>query len=302
VVFLWNNGPDDVNLPGIDRYEVAGENQGCMARWKMALHATTPWIMSLDDDLCFARDDALETIIHTLKTMDDPARIIGPAGCNFHDNPNYSQRRDVYAGYASEPFCEPVDVPVRHHEAVDMIKGRSMALRRDQLDGLAFPDEREDDIFLNAALAHGRRKFHRVPLHLNSAFRQLPELGVGNWFMPEHLNSRDRATAEYFFPESPQPLQAEADGSWRPHSLGIICEQRDGQLLVQLANGSGVQLNSTASLIWALCDGHRTEAELLTILIEDFDAPKNELQHTLRSALNELLNIGALEPVGTDSE
>jgi hypothetical protein len=302
VVFLWNNGPDDVNLTGIDRYEVAGENQGCMARWKMALHATTPWIMSLDDDLCFARDDALETILQTLRTLDDPARIIGPAGCNFHNNPKYSQRRDVYAGYASEPFSEPVDLPVRHDQAVDMIKGRSMALRRDQLEDLVFPDEREDDIFLSAALAAGRGKFHRVPTCLNSAFRELPELGVGNWFEPEHLNSRNRAIARYFFPESSQPLQAKADGSWRPRSLGIIRERRDGQLLVQLADGSGVELNSTASLIWALCDGHRTEAELLAELSGEFNVPENILRPALRGALNELLNIGALGPEGRDSE
>lgn len=87
VVFLRNNGPDDVNLPGVDRYEKSGENLGCMVRWNLAREADTQYVMSLDDDLCFARDDALADVVESLRNMDDPARIVGPVGCRFGENP-----------------------------------------------------------------------------------------------------------------------------------------------------------------------------------------------------------------------
>ncbi len=208
VVFLWNNGADDVNLPGVDRYESSSENVGCMVRWKLAREADTPYVMSLDDDLCFARDDALADVVESLRAMDDPARIVGPVGCRFGENPGYTERRDVCAGYARADMAEQA-IPTTGYEAVDMVKGRSMALRRDRLDGLEFPEEREDDIFLSAALAGGRPRFHRIPLRLKYAFRQLPELGVANWRMPGHLDSRDRAAAEYFRPELPRSTDRE---------------------------------------------------------------------------------------------
>ncbi len=204
IVFLWNNGPDDVNLPGVDRYEESGENLGCMVRWKLAQEADTQYVMSLDDDLCFARDDALADVVGSLRSMEDPARIVGPVGCCFGETPSYTERRDVYAGFAPADMSEQTIRSVRY-EAVDMVKGRSMALRRDRLDGLELPEEREDDIFLSAAMAGGRQRFHRIPKQLKYAFRELPELGVGNWQRPDHLRSRNRAAAEYFRPVLPQP-------------------------------------------------------------------------------------------------
>lgn len=197
VVFLWNNGMDEVNFPGVDRYEKSGSNEGCMVRWKMALKADTPYIMSLDDDLCFARDDALADVLESLHAMDDPARIVGPAGCRLGENLSYTSRRDVYAGYA-RPHRKEQAVRTSASEVVDMVKGRSMAFRRQCLDGLDLPSEREDDIYLSAVLSKGARGFHRVPVRLDGAFRELPELGVGNWKKPGHLQSRDRAAAEHF--------------------------------------------------------------------------------------------------------
>jgi hypothetical protein len=159
--------------------------------------------MSLDDDLCFARDDALADVVLSLRTMDDPARIVGPAGCCFGEHLSYTKRSDVYAGYAAADRNGPA-ARASGDEAVDMVKGRALALRRNRLDGLGLPAEREDDIFLSAALAGGRRRFHRVPPRLTGAFRELPELGVGNWMMPGHLDGRDRAAAEHFRPVLPQ--------------------------------------------------------------------------------------------------
>lgn len=61
-VFLWNNGSENVQSPLIDRYVQSDENVGCMARWKMAKEATTPFVMSLDDDVNFNRKDVLKIL------------------------------------------------------------------------------------------------------------------------------------------------------------------------------------------------------------------------------------------------
>lgn len=94
IVFLWNNGDDDVNSPLIDRYERSGRNVGCMVRWKLAREATTPYIMSIDDDICFHRDDALENIILSLENQDNPNRIIGPTGVCFGPIATYKIRKE----------------------------------------------------------------------------------------------------------------------------------------------------------------------------------------------------------------
>jgi hypothetical protein len=196
VVFLWNNGVDDVKSDGIDRYERSPGNLGCIMRWRMACEADTPYVMSLDDDLCFARDDALADIVESLNAMDHPGRVVGPFGCRFGNDADYTERVDVFPPHVAADAA---------FESVDMIKGRALALRRDRLAELALPLEREDDIFLCAAMAEGRRGFHRVPRRLVQAFRELSEHDVGNWTMPGHLDSRSRAVAAYFGLAPPAP-------------------------------------------------------------------------------------------------
>ncbi|MCP4397975.1 MAG: PqqD family peptide modification chaperone [bacterium] len=314
IVFLWNNGPDDVDFSGIDRYKKSPDNAGCMVRWNFAREADTPYIMSLDDDFCFGRDDALADVIESLRAMDDPARIVGPTGCSFADadGPLYTKRRDVYARYVRSNTEKQGDVKTGH-TVVDMVKGRSMAFRRDRLEGLRLPEEREDDIFLSAALAGGRRLFHRVPKRLDYAFRELPELGVANWKKPDHFDSRDRAAAKYFGPSDtslrphPQKIRTEealdspdlACSSWRPNRLGTV-HKRDGkQLLLRLdSRHEAAQLNPTAAMIWELCNGARTQAEILAALSKLYAVPENILWPDLRGALESLVNIGALEPAG----
>jgi len=168
-----------------------------MARWKLAKEATTPYVMSLDDDICFSRDDALENIIRSLEEQDSPNRIIGFIGACFKRIPDYTTRTEFMCRYGDEnrqPRCEPL----AQDEAVDIVKGRAMAFRRQLLDNIALPEEREDDIFLSAVFVNKARKFHRIPAILNDAFYELPKLGAGNWHQQEHFISRDRALKAYF--------------------------------------------------------------------------------------------------------
>jgi len=210
-IFLWNNGDADVNSPLIDRYEKSGKNVGCMVRWKLAKEATTPYVMSLDDDICFDRNDALENIIQSLEKQDNPNRIIGFFGACFNFISIYTIRTEFMCRCSQarrmgdireiNAAGEPVYIkqsPVVHDEAVDFVKGRAMAFRKQLLDNIPLPEEREDDIFLNATFANKARKFHRIPLILNDAFRELPELGTGNQYQQEHLTSRNRALRAYF--------------------------------------------------------------------------------------------------------
>ncbi len=202
-VFLWNNGEVDVNSPQIDWYERSDVNVGCMARWRMAQRAKTPFVMSMDDDLCFSRNDVLQQIVQTLNHPDNRNRIVGMAGMCFDRFPLYKFRRTVSCRRYQDKQClryEESTTLLLRDTAVDMIMGRLMAFRRNLLEGLWLPDEREDDIFLSATVAGGTRKHHRVPAVLNDAFYELPELGVGNWQQPGHFPSRERALWKYFAP------------------------------------------------------------------------------------------------------
>jgi len=216
VVFLWNNGDADVNSPLIDRYERSAENVGCMARWKLAKEATTPYVMSLDDDLCFSRNDVLESIIRSLEKQDNPNRIIGLTGVCLKPVPVYSIRKEFTCRYSDEnnqTYDNSIYeigsggrvvyikiLPVVKDEAVDIVKGRAMAFRKQLLDTIHLPEEREDDIFLSASFANKARKFHRISALLNDAFYELPERGAGNMLQQGHYLSRDRAFRAYFSP------------------------------------------------------------------------------------------------------
>ena len=219
IVFLWNNGDVDVNSPLIDRYERSSKNVGCMVRWKLAKEATTPYVMSLDDDICFNRNDALENIIQSLEKQDNPNRIVGFVGACFNSIPIYIIRREFICRcgdlsrqtrridntYKISLGGENIFVKcslVTQDAAVDIVKGRVMAFRKQLLDDITLPEEREDDIFLSAAFANKARKFHRIPALLNDAFYELPEFATGNWYQQGHFLSRDRALKAHFSPNA----------------------------------------------------------------------------------------------------
>ncbi|MBX9688089.1 MAG: hypothetical protein K2X27_15385 [Candidatus Obscuribacterales bacterium] len=187
-VFLFNNGGINVNAEDIDCYEESPVNLGCMARWKMAQKASTPYLMSLDDDICFKRNDALEKIIQSLEKQDNPNRAIGFFGLRFKKLPIYTMGKNMEVGINQG----------NEDLHVDIVKGRVMAFRKDLLDGLNFPEEREDDIYLSALFAKKKRRFHRLPLALADSFTELEDFGVGNWQEPIHYSSRNRAVAIYF--------------------------------------------------------------------------------------------------------
>lgn len=215
-IFLWNNGIEDVNSSMVDRYERSERNVGCMARWKMVREAKTSYVMSLDDDICLNKDDVLERIILSLNGQDKPNRIIGFYGARFTFIPSYTIKTEIMCrsydekgkargigdtyeiGTGGRPIYAKRKFAIRE-EAVDVVYGRTMAFRKDLLDDIILPEEREDDIFLSAVFARKARRVHRIPSILNDAFYNLPDLGVGNRHKEEHLLSRERALRTYFY-------------------------------------------------------------------------------------------------------
>jgi hypothetical protein len=188
-----------------------------MVRWKLAKEATTPYVMSLDDDLCFSRNDVLENIIQSLEKQDNPNRIIGLTGLCLKPIPVYSIRKEFTCQYSNENYqirnnnliyeigpggsVTYIKIfSVDKDKAVDIVKGRALAFRKQLLDSISLPEEREDDIFLSASFANKARKFHRISALLNNAFYELPERGAGNRLQQGHYLSRDRAFRAYFSP------------------------------------------------------------------------------------------------------
>ncbi len=216
-IFLWNNGAEDVNSPLIDLYERSEKNVGCMARWHQARKATTPYVMSLDDDICLGRNDALEKVVGALERQDNANRIVGFIGATFGFLPRYDMRREFTCRYGDTSRRTQVHPDTCHlnrsggvtcverqlvteDAQVDMVKGRAMAFNRKLLDNVSLPAEREDDVFLSALFANRSRKFHRIPTLLHDVFYELPDFGSGNWLEPAHQASRNRAVRAYFSP------------------------------------------------------------------------------------------------------
>jgi len=193
-VFLWNNGDADVNSSLIDRYEQSEKNIGCMTRWELAMEATTPYVMSLDDDLCFEKDDVLESIVRCLGRQAAADRIVGAFGRIIQKE--------------NQPYVDTIEVDDLYHKnlhkdtAVDFIKGRIMALRTEILKSRICPCDFEpfceDDIIINGLLANRRRLYHLVPVVLRGAFRDLPGYSSGLTSRKDHYERRNATFKKYF--------------------------------------------------------------------------------------------------------
>jgi hypothetical protein len=74
---------------------------------------------------------------------------------------------------------------------------------------------------------------------------------------------------------------------------GLLTEELEGELLVyDLAGDTAVHLNETAALVWRSCDGHRTIAELATLLAEQRGEPTDE--DVVLMALDNLADHGLI--------
>lgn len=76
---------------------------------------------------------------------------------------------------------------------------------------------------------------------------------------------------------------------------GYVLEELDGELLLfEPQSGRIVQTNATAALVWGLCDGRRTLAEITALLAAAYPAQAVEVAADVPRVAAELLELGVL--------
>ncbi len=69
----------------------------------------------------------------------------------------------------------------------------------------------------------------------------------------------------------------------------------DEVVLYNLETTRVVYLNDSASLIWRLCDGQRSIADLKSLLRETYPQMTARIEHDVRAALRQFRECGAIE-------
>ena len=78
-------------------------------------------------------------------------------------------------------------------------------------------------------------------------------------------------------------------------AAGYIHESIDGELLLyHPGRSTAVYLNETASLVWQLCDGRRSCAEVTVALTGAFPEARDEIRRDVIRAIERLAEHGAL--------
>jgi hypothetical protein len=71
----------------------------------------------------------------------------------------------------------------------------------------------------------------------------------------------------------------------------VVFQQVQGkQVLLNLADGQYYALDEVGSRIWALCDGSRSIAEVISVIAEEFDAPLETIRVDTLELLDDLLD------------
>jgi coenzyme PQQ biosynthesis protein PqqD len=77
---------------------------------------------------------------------------------------------------------------------------------------------------------------------------------------------------------------------------GYSLELLDGELLLyHLSETKILYLNQTASLVWALCDGSRSLAEIVTVLSQAYPESAAGIGEDVRAVLSELVECGCID-------
>ncbi len=72
---------------------------------------------------------------------------------------------------------------------------------------------------------------------------------------------------------------------------GVLTENASGtQLLLNMTNGQYFALNEVGSRVWELCDGQHSVAQIVEIIAEEYDAPRNVIESDVQELLGGLAN------------
>ena len=84
-------------------------------------------------------------------------------------------------------------------------------------------------------------------------------------------------------------------------------EEIDGELLLYSPESTrSIYMNSTASIIWRLCDGKLTVREIVGLLVEAFPEAEDSIEQDVIDSINLFVSNNAVElsdePAGDDQE
>ena len=80
---------------------------------------------------------------------------------------------------------------------------------------------------------------------------------------------------------------------------GFELEEIDGELLLYSPElNRSIHMNSTASIIWRLCDGRMTIAELIELLTSAFPESENAIKQDVTDTIDLLVQHNAVKLIG----
>jgi len=79
------------------------------------------------------------------------------------------------------------------------------------------------------------------------------------------------------------------------HAAWFYVEEMDGEnLLYRIGAHKAIHLNATATLIWKLCDGHRTVQDIIDLFKKEYPTSADAVAADVREAIEHLASEGAL--------
>lgn len=182
-IFLWDNSAETNEFADVDWLVRSSENMFCWPRWYMLAQADTEFVMTLDDDLRLAGRRSMGRILDQLDRLNHQNEILGREGVMLVQGSDYypwypkpAARRSIPEGYETSS----VHLRAGYEDiSVDIVKGRTMAMRTDALrtaiPACAGNDGRQtDDIVVSSMMAAGRPRCHRLPAALRRCFKNMP--------------------------------------------------------------------------------------------------------------------------------
>jgi hypothetical protein len=182
-VLVWDNSPNSsFPVERADWVVQSSQNARCSARWWLAAHAETPWVLVMDDDLAPAHPNTLAFTIEKLR--EHAGKVIGAAGVQLTATRHYFECQHV----GLEALRVTGDI------GVDIVKGRYFALPIQVVQKLPYiPLDAEDDIIVSAVTGGGV-----VPAGLPEMFRELPTNRESRFHRPNHAHARESTRRRYF--------------------------------------------------------------------------------------------------------
>jgi GT2 family glycosyltransferase len=179
---LINNGEDGESF-GADREVYIPWNAKPFIRFPFALYADTEWVMFLDDDLIPMDNEFVHDALAIAQWHGSRNGIIGAFGRRFSRTAPH---------YAADALGD-----------VEIIKGRFMLMRREELQRVRMPVYPEefavglnDDIWVSLEIGGGR-DYHWADSDLQDRLRNLPEGAEALSLRPHHMGEREAFCAWY---------------------------------------------------------------------------------------------------------